>query len=620
MLPIIESAATLSIIAHTDYYVQGAYFNPSTYTIDVVINKRSPTPTSLENGYKVEAMVLPIIYVLGALALAIIGVLEPYIYAWYKGSKTSVKDEVPTSRTIRVTPLVCTTNDAGDTECNAPDVDVTVEYCIDGVCEEITITDGNPIAFQVPTNNDVIVTVKAINYTIYKETVVQGTSEYSIIARLASKADAKITPVAKDTDGNPIACGYYDIYEEANDGSSVLMSSGNLVNGEGPTLSIKSDVKICMDIVPCDLAIYKRQHICYTPIAGEEIVDPIIVKRCEETKNSTGIRTVYTAQDGSIIGFIADKIDILIGGNLFKSVTPTTDITNIDGLDKGITYTIHVTKASYSIIDNDQTVSFTADCFATTPLLIQAAAPANTYDVTIKITSCQTTYVLQGVDVTMDSGAVRKTDTTGSTIYIAIPEGSHSIRAAYGGYKTEEFDIVIDASNTFFTKCLTPDLQVGNIDTKIIDFDISGTPNVGSIVKFGGTLQAYDEVNTRWQDLTDAEVTVTIKKGSEIIKIFDTITKSGLLDAGDFDTPEWLIPGSLANNNMVVIASFAGIGSYKPTSITKEYFISEEECLLPFFGTCLLNKGTAKTLAIVGGVLVGVYVVSKAYTAYKIVK
>ena len=613
----IWQASSNAISGYTDYHVNAVDFDSTAYVITVTITKTLVTGrTGLDA--RVQTMVLPIIYVIAVIAIAITSAVANWYYFWHMGSK-SVTGETVSTRVITVIPQICTGNaTAGTTTCvnPAPPMTISIEYCLGKICTTKDITDGNPITFSAPTDVGITVTGKVKDnpyYTVIKKAIDKGITNDTVTLKFMAKDDATITPSAKDaTTNNPIG-GSYIVYEETEDNHLVEVQRGNL-DSTGkmvPPLKAKAGVHTCIVVIPVDITIHKTEMLCVTPTAGENINPVIPIKTCTEAKNHISVRTVYiSSTDGTRYGYTANGIQIMIGTTVTSTVTPTTDITYIDGLAKGTNYTVHVIKPGYTMINNDQQVSFSTDCDTTTALMVESNPPAGTRDITIEVRNATTSVAIQGANVTLDTMPIRKTDGTGTILFMAIPDGVHDLKIALDAYKDNISKITVSSTSTTFTKTLTVDQVNATVDTRIYNFTNIGDVIATKPIKFGGHLQYLDtgETPATYKSLTDATVVITVKDANNIvIKTFTTVTGNGLLTTGYFETGEWLVANERANTGMTVEAYFEGIGRYKPSSFSSDYTVAAADaCLIPLpWGGCLLSKEAGTSLLLFGALAVG---------------
>ncbi len=607
-------ATAQAIGAYTDYQVEAVDFDPITYIITITISKIPQL--GLGTNPRMQTMFLPLIpiaYYLAVLAGAIAAILSVLILD-YLGSKSVTGEQVST-RVITVVPKICVGNaNTGVPDCSNPvsPMIISVERCLGDNCETIEIADGNPITFSSPTNVGITITGKVKNsiyYTTIKKTIDKGTTNETVTLEFIAKEDATIDPNAVDsTTGHPIT-GSYIVYEETVDGNMVEIIRGNLdANGKiNPPFKAKADVKTCIIIIPVDIAVHKPQMECMTPSGGDHLTPPIPIKTCAEAKNHISVRTVYISTiDESRIGFTADSIQIKIGPDVVNTVIPTTDITYIDNLAKNTNYTVHVTKANYNILNNDQPASFTTDCDTTVALLVESNPPPGSRDITIEVKNATTNAAIQGANVTLDTMPIKKTGPSGTVILTAIPDGNHDLTITLEAYKDNISTISVSPSSTSFTKTLTVDQVNATVDTRIYDFVNIGDAIATKPIKFGGKLEYLK--NSSYEALTDATVTVTIRDVDNIVlETLVAITKNGLTELGDFETGTWVIPEGLTDSQINVDATFDGIGSYKPSSFSTSYAVAAKDaCLVPLpWGGCLLSKEAGTGLLLLGALAVG---------------
>lgn len=628
-MPFVWNAAVVAIDNFASYYqVKFVDFNPNTYIITIIIGNipglgSNITPYSysnsniqysnsnsiqysnsnsniINNSVRIEPMIAPIIVALFIEAIPYIAIAIAIILAWFAiiflGSE-SVTGAPPSTRIIKITPTTSAT------EIIRPTFPITVEYNFGETANSLEITDGLPHTFEAPTNMDIVVTVKAKDNPYYKITkrVVKQCSQEStdpcakicapeceIVAVFTPVADATLNPGAKDLQGNPITCGFYDIYEEDSSGNLTLIKRQALgADGKVDPTKVVADVHQCVYIVPCDLTTYRPEMKCYKVPAGQTESGDITVNKCIETKNQISVRTVYIAGDGSRVPFTAESIDIKLGGTPVATQVPTSDITLIKGFEKNTTYSVFITKSGYAPINNGVTVSFgNTDCDIK-DIIMESNPPANSYDITIEVRSSATASVINGATVTIDSKAPQTTGVAGTTLFAAIPAGSHHIKVVYNGYKTKELDYNVTINETI-TVSIDIDQVYADTDTRIANFKPSTVMYANSTVKFQGDLQFLE--GTSWKPLRDATINISVKKGTTEIKTFTVATSSGFFNPGYFETTDWLIPTDLADQDISVHAEFAGVGKYKPSSYNSTYHIGKE-CAIrnPITGECIIS-------------------------------
>jgi hypothetical protein len=615
----IFQAATFAIRGYTNYYVEGVDFDQEQRIITITISKTVGLGT-IGHDSGMQTLLLPLIpiaYIIAIIIGAIGGVIG-FLISEYMGSK-SVTGETVSTRVITVIPQVCTGNaTAGTTNCVNPTspMVITVEYCLGKVCTTRDITDGNPITFSAPTDVGITVTGQVKDnqyYTVIKKDIDKGITNDTVTLKFMAKDDATITPSAKDaTTNNPIS-GSYIVYEETEDNHLVEVQRGSL-DATGtmvPPLKAKAGVYTCIVVIPTDIAIHKTEMVCVTPSAGEVLNPIILIKTCAEAKNHISVRTVYISSvDGSRYGYTADNIQIKTGTTVTNTIIPTTDVTYIDGLTKDTNYTVHIIKPGYTMLNNDQQISFTTECDTTVALLVESNPPVGTRDITIEVRNAAANVAIQGANVTLDATPLRKTDATGTVSFMAIPDGVHDLKIALEAYKDNISKITVSSASTTFTKTIVVDQANATVDTRIYEFTNVGDAIATKPIKFKGYLQYLDATMTpaNYKALTDATVVITIKDANNaVMKTFTTVTGSGLLNIGYFETGEWLITNELANTGMTAEASFDGIGSYKPSSFSLDYTIAAADaCLVPLpWGGCLLSKETGTSLLLLGALAVG---------------
>lgn len=623
-LTYVYNAAVIAIDNFASYYyVKSVDFNPNTYIIKIIIANipglglyNTPyynTPYSnTPFGIRIESMILPLILALFIEALPYIALAIAALVAWFAitflDTKT-VAGAPPSTRIIKITPTTSAT------EIIIPTFPITVEYNFGETTHTLDITDGLPHSFEAPTNMDIVVTVKAKDNPYYKITkrIVKQCSpestdpcakicapECEIVAVFTPTADATLNPGAIDSQNNPITCGFYEIYEEDSAGSLTLIKRGSLgADGKVDPTKVVADVHQCVYIVPCDLNTYRPQMKCYKASAGQTEDGDITVDKCIETKNQISIRTVYIAGDGSRIPFTAESIDIKLGGNVVATQVPISDITLIKGFEKNTTYSVHITKAGYAMINNGATISFgNTDCDIK-DIIMEANPPADSYDITVEVRSSATAAIINGATVTLDTKAPQTTGSAGTTMFAAIPIGSHHFKVAYNGYKTKELDYNITMSDTI-TVSIDIDQVYADTDTRISNFKPSTIMYANSTAKFQGDLQFLE--GTSWKQLREATINISVKKGTTEIKAFTLTTSSGFFSPGYFETTDWLIPTDLADQDISIYAEFAGVGKYKPSTYSSTYHIGKE-CAIrnPITGECLISPMAGYGFMILAG-------------------
>lgn len=604
----IFEVAGQAISDYVDYSITGVDFDSSKYVITVTITKTGGLG-------RINAMIAPIVVVLGLIAIFIISSFLIWFQFWYMGSK-SVTGEPTSTRVITVVPQICTGDaSSGTLTCDDPTPEqvISVEYCLGDECHTMEITDGNPKTFTAPTDVSISVIGKVKDnpyYTVIKKMIDKGTTNETVPLNFMAMADANITPRAVG-----ITAGTYVIYETTTTGEKVEIQKGDLAaDGSIPNMPpLKAGVETCISIIPADWPIHDPTYFCTIPTAGETDSPEIIITTCLEAKNHVSLRTVYIGQDGGRYGFTADSLEIKIGTNIILTVTPTSDITYIDGLDKDTVYTMHAIKSGYDITNNDQTFSFTTDCGTTTALMMEADPPLNTRDITITVNNSVTSAPIQGANVFLDSMSARITNVSGQVFYTAIPDGDHDLRIALEGYQENTSTINVSSTSTTFTKTLTVQEVYADIDTRIENLASVGDLIATKPVKFKGSLRYLD--GTTYKPLKDATVTVTVKDTSDqTLKTLTAVTQSGILGTGDFETGEWVVPEVLVGTEVSVCASFDGVGRYKPSSSCTSYAVADaSSCVIPLpWGGCLLSKETGQGLLMLGAVvLLGGFVLTR---------
>lgn len=614
-LPLVYNAAVVAIDNFaTYYYVKSVDFNPNTYIMTIIIgnipglgSNTYITPYSnipysdVTNNVRIESMILPVVIVaLFIEAIPYIAMAIAIILVWFAiiflGSE-SVAGAPPSTRIIRITPTTSAR------EIIRPTFPITVEYNFGETAHSLEITDGLPHTFEAPTNMDIVVTVKAKDNPYYKITkrIVKQCSpestdpcakicapECEIVAVFTPVADATLNPGAIDSQRNPITCGFYDIYEEDSSGNLTLIKRQTLgADGKVDPTKVVADVHQCVYIVPCDLTTYRPEMKCYKVPAGQTESGDITVNKCIETKNQISVRTVYIAGDGSRIPFTAESIDIKLGGTPVATQVPTSDITLIKGFEKNTTYSVFITKSGYTPINNGATVSFgNTDCDIK-DIIMESSPPIGSYDITVEVRSSATASVINGATVTLDTKAPQTTGVAGTTLFAAIPVGSHHIKVVYNGYETKELDHNVTISETI-TVSIDIEQVYADTDTRIANFKPSTIMYANSTVKFQGDLQFLE--GTSWKPLREATINISVKKGITEIKTFTVVTSSGFFNPGYFETTDWLIPTDLADQDISVHAEFAGVGKYRPSSYPGTYHIGSE-CAIrnPLTGECIIS-------------------------------
>lgn len=595
----VYTAATNAILDYiTDYYIESVLFDTNTYIMTIAITKRQTLGSP-----RIQSLIPPIFIVLAVIAVAIISAIMVWYAFWYMGSE-SVTGVPPSTRTIKVTP----TTSAIQTI--KPTFPIVIEYNEGKTPKTLEITDGNPKTFSVPTNVDVVVTVKAKDnpyYKITKRTIPACSPqsedpcaktcapECEIVAVFSPVEDGTLNPTAKDSQGNPITCGFYEVYEQDSQGSLTLIKRQALASdGKVDPTKVIADVNQCVYIVPCDLNTYRPQMKCYKISAGQTETGDITVNRCSETKNQVSVRTVYIAADGTRQPFTAERIDVKLGTTIITTKVPTSDITLLPGLEKNTTYSVFVTKANYSMINNGQAISFgNTDCDIK-DVIMEANPPPNSYDIAVEVRSAATASIIQGASIILDTRAPQTTGASGTSLFTAIPTGSHHFKITYTGYKDLEFDYNVTTSETIL-RSLQIDQVFADADTRIVDFAPSTGLYADSMVSFKGDLEFLE--GTTWNRLRDATINISVKKipTNEEIKTFTAITSPGSIippvAAGYFETTDWLIPKDLANTDINVRADFVGVGRYKPSFYETTYHIGEE-CAVknPITGECIVSQ------------------------------
>lgn len=656
MLTPMYDIVTNLILTLTSYFVRSVVFDRDTYIVTVTIESYPTASLEIislgpDGKPEIKTMVAPALAALFVYALAVvfISMIATLIYLVFFGKKETVAGQVPSTRAITVNANICTPDaTTGQLNCNPltdPNMVVEVKYNIgkEQTVKEIT-KDSPTITFSAPTNVDVVITANIKNnpyYSTYTETIKSCApgetcpTTIPITVKLKPIADATANPKVTDTTGNPLA-GKYKLFIQSSEGIMVEDGSGVLsTDGSIPATKIPANKPYCALIYPSDYPTHDIIMKCYTPGAGETSDPTIISKTCQEEKNKVSVRTVYISSDGSRLAFTANKIEIMYAGSPVRTMTKddpveanriTSDITVIDGLEKNKTYTVHVTPPTgYAIIsgNQDQQVSYTTDCQTTIMLIVEANPPSGTYDITIQVQNSVTYTPLQGANVTLGNLPSKKTDVNGSAIFTAVPQGTgYDLKIVLTGYKDNTSKIDITTSTTI-TKYLEVDQVLATIDTRISSFLTVGDVIATKSVKFKGTLEYLD--GTTYRPLIDAPITVTVKdKDNNALQTLSAMTSSGVLGttigAGNFETGEWLIPANLVNTQISSTATFEGAGKYKSSTVTTTYAVAKAEACaipIPFTNSCLLSKETGTALLLIGGVLVGGYILFKVLPAGK---
>lgn len=634
----------------TDYYVDDVTFNADNHIITVTIKSVQGLTLVMGSDGKVYSMIAPVIVgafwvlFIAASIAAIVGSL----WLQFFGMEASVAGLEANTRAITANAQICTANaTTGAITCAAisdSNMIVVVKMTAGDKTETKEITTITPsVTFSVPTNVDIgiIGSVKNnSNYAVYEATdeslkaCISGgqcPTTIPITIKLQSKADGTTSPTITKTDGSPGA-GKYTLFIKTSAGHMVEDGSGDLeADGSVPKTRIPSDQEYCILVIPDDFPTHPKVWGCFEISAGEDSAPDLTALSCEEEKNKVSIRTVYIGTSGALIAFIPDNIDIMEGTNPIPVKTRTKDdpveanraeeVTIISGLEKAKTYTVHIT-SSYTIKSayQDQQVTFDTDCNTTTLITVEAEAPANTYDITIEVKNSVTLTPLQGATVTLGSLTDHVTGSSGMTLFAAVPSGTHDLKVALVGYKsctgtpTCPKSVNVTGSRTVSVH-LDVDQVLSDVDTRISNFGTIGDVIATKSVKIKGDLEYLE--GTTYHPLTDAQIDVEIKDASNTtIQTLSAVTQKGILGigSGHFETGEWLVPESLVNTQISVITTFAGVGQYKSLTFTKTYAVAKAaDCAIPipFTNSCLLSKETGTGLLMIGGVLIGGYILYK---------
>lgn len=670
VLGVVYNGAVDVIRDFTDYYIEGVEFDPNTYILTVTmtsyvtvsgIQSLVPPSDSALNALAASITLL-ILFALGVISAPVAAIafgavlIVNYAIVTFLGKRENVGAQLPSTRVITLDAKICTGDATNPCKTSSPLTDPNMVVLIDVIAgKEIqtgSITTTTPTAtFSIPTNVDVSITAKVKDnpyYTIFTadpqsnselKSCTPGTScptTIPITIRLFAQADAKVAPKLTDTSGNPLP-GRYILWIEDNRGVKSIDGRGDLVNGEVPQVVIPPNKEYCIATIPSDYPTHDMAFMCSSCSAGEICSPTLVSKTCIEKKNSVTVRCVYISASGARLGFVPDEIDITdIASGIVRKILPgiptigsacpgviTSDITCIEGLEKNKTYKVHIISSKYTVTSatQDQQVSYTTDCNTGILLTVEASPPPDTYDIIIQVKNDQTLTALPGAIVTLGTMPAESTDSDGSVMFASVPkETGIPLKVTLTGYKNYTDKIDITSSRTI-TVLMSVDQVLQTVHTRIINFGTIGDVIATKSVKFKGTLQYLD--GTTFKPLPSTTIVITIKDDvGNIIKTMTVITDvgkiGGLIDVGDFETGEWLVPDTLVGKEITVTTSFEGVGRYMPSSFETNYVVHKAEaCIIPipFTNSCLLSKETGKTILLVGGLLIAGYVAFKIATS-----
>lgn len=660
----VYSEASNLITDFTGYYIGSVAFDPTTYIITIAVSRYTTLSGGYENVQSLEMSMtdihniagelLPIVMALlgfiiaGPIGAIILGAVT-YAVVTFFGIKQSVVGQPPSTRAITLTAEICTgtaTNPCATTNSLTSET-VLITLVAGDSTQTGSITASSPSAtFSVPTNVRISISAKVKDNPYYAvftadpqsnpelESCTPGSScptTIPIVIKLFAQADAKTAPGLTDTSGNSLP-GKYTLYIEDSRGFYVEDGSGNLINGKVPQTVIPANKEYCILIIPADYPTHDKVFTCSSCSAGEICTPVLPSQTCTEEKNSVTVRCVYISSSGARLGFTPDEIDITdMSTNTVRKILPgtptqgstcpgviTSDTTCINGLDNGKTYKIHVVSSTYTVTatTQDQQVSYTTDCNTGILLLVEASPPPNTYDITVQVINSQTLTALPGAIATLGTMPAETTDASGTVMFPSVPQGTGiPLKVTLTGYKDYSTNIDITSTKTI-TVHMDVNQVLATVETRISNFNPSGTVAASQSIAFKGHLEYLSD--TTYSPLTDAPITVTVEdKSGNTIQTLSATTQAGIgiIGAGDFETGQWLVPANLLNTQITVTATFAGVGRYKSSTFSTTYVVVKAvECVIPipFTSTCLLSKDTAKTLLILGGLVIGGYVVYKA--------
>lgn len=672
VLSTIYNGAVNATSTLTGYYIESVEFDPNKYIVTITmtsyatvsgsseIQNLAPSPISDSILYALASdITLLILFALGivaapvaaALALIISISVISYSIVTFLGKKESIGGQSPSTRVITLTAEICTGTTTNPCSTSNPITDPNMTVLINVVAGTDTQPPGNITAtsptatFSVPTNVDVSITAKVKDnpyYTMFTadpqsypalKSCTPGDScptTVPIIIKLFAQADAKVAPKVADTSGNPLP-GKYLLFIEDSRGVKVEDGSGDLVNGQVPQGIIPADKEYCVAIIPSDYPTHNMVFTCSSCSAGQICSPTLVSKTCTEQKNSVTIRCVYISASGARLGFTPDEIDITdMSTNTVKKIlhgTPaegstcsgviTSNITCVDGLENNKTYKVHVISSTYTVATatQDQEVTYTTDCNTGIMLTVEASPPLNTFDITIQVQNDKTLTALPGAIVTLGTMPADTTGSDGSVMFASVPKGTGiPLKVTLTGYKDYSNKIDITASRTV-TVQMSVNQVLQTVDTRISNFSTVGDVIATKSVKFKGDLEYLDV--TTYRPLTDAPITVTVKdKDGATLQTLSATSQAGIgtIGAGYFETGEWLVPKGLVDTQISTTATFDGAGKYKSTTVSTTYVVAKvADCAIPipFTNSCLLSKETGSALLMIGGVLIGGYLLYK---------
>jgi len=653
----------------TDYYIEGAAFDSNTHILTIAmtsyptlsgngIQSLAPAPVSDSSlNALASSITLLILFALGiisapeaAIIFAAVLIIN-YAVVTFLGKKQSIGGQLPSTRVITLDAKICTGDVTNPCSTSSPLTNPSMVVSINVVAGKDTqtgsITAATPTAtFSVPTNVDVSITAKVEDNPYYTVFTADPQSEpglkscapggpcpttVPITIKLFAQADAKVSPKVTDTSRNPLP-GRYVLFIEDSRGVKTEDGKGDLVNGQVPQSVIPANKEYCVAIIPTDYPTHGMVFTCSKCSPGEICSPTLVSKTCTESKNSVTVRCVYISTSGARIGFVPDEIDITdMTTSTVRKILPGTptqgstcpgvissDITCVDGLEKDKTYQVHVISSTYTITPEtqDQEASYTTDCNTGIMLTVEASPPPNRYDITIQAKNDQTLTALPGAAVTLGTNPIGTTGIDGSVMFASVPQGTDiPLKVTLTGYKDYTDKIDITSSRTI-TVLMTVDQVLQTIDTRISNFGTIGDVISTKSIKFKGYLEYFS--GTTYEPLTDAPITITVKdKDGAILQTLFATSQAGIgtIGAGYFETGEWLVSEDLVDTQISATAIFDGAGQYKSATVATTYAVHKlADCAIPipFTNSCLLSKETGTALLMIGGLLIGGYVIYRA--------
>jgi len=618
ILPYVQSLGDNTLSSYPDYYLASRTYNETTKMLEIVI-KRKPLQLS-----QIKTLVGPfVILAVSVVAVELAIGIAIFLYGTQYKYAVKGKGVASKNRSVIITPQVCTPT------CTVMSVPVNIEYTIDGTIYKPIIPVGTPnLTLTIPNNIDITFKATADGYICKNKIIVceAGLGQCELNLEFAAVENAKGTILPVDDTGKTITCGTYQFWiAETN---TKLVGGALTTDGKTAEVTLPADVLIACTVVPCDDVNYIANTIHFKLSAGTTMSVDNIIESCAKAKNGVSVMTQYISQDGALIGFTPDSITISTTGYT-KTYNKGIDFKNsiyiyyINGLEKGKPYTISVIAESYPITNNNQTKTFTTDCFTTEQILMKASAPINTKDFIITVVDSDTTGAVVNATIFLDTDPIGvPTNSLGNTAtYTGIPYGKHTVKITKAGYNdtTKEIDVSSTSLGQYIIQIRTTALA-GTIQTGIFNLVNKNNLNSKALVQFEGYLK-YLHTDTNYYPIVAADVTINIINGTTLVKAFN-ITTDDLpsIFPGRFTTPEWEIPSTLAKKNIEVIAIYNGSGDLQGTTYSQSFYVDEGCCLsLPFIG-CIASQTTCNALKtgayIAGGLLIG-YIGFKAYKSLK---